>query len=331
MNARSEPTFYRGRWAPSPTGSLHLGNARTALVAWLAARSAGGTFVWRTEDLDEARCEPALADEMMTDLRWLGIDWDEGPKIGGPYGPYVQSGRHGRYYEALERLYNDGSLYPCRVSRRDLAEIATAPHGRTPSFPEELRPDTLDPQWWDKTRAGTSDAAVRFRVDPGVETFDDLLAGRQSQDVAVHVGDFVLLRRDGVFAYQLAVVADDIAMRITDVVRGADLLESTGRQIRLCRALGGDTMRYGHVPIVYDHHGEKLSKRHQHLTIASLRENAVEPTAVIGYLAYSLAILPEPRPLTARELVPGFSWSDISTESWYLPDVSPLEHPGNFL
>lgn len=318
----------RGRWAPSPSGLLHVGSGRTALAAWLSVRSRGGTFVWRLEDLDPPRVVPGAAEAALADLAWLGLDWDEGPGSpqpapGGPHAPYDQSARSAHYEAAVDRLHAAGRLFPCRRSRQDLAAIATAPHGRdggTPPYPASFRPRHLDPDWFDRLRrAERPDAALRFRVDPAPVTFTDRVRGTLSERVDETVGDFVLKRRDGLYAYQLAVVVDDLAMAIDDVVRGADLLDSTARQLQLITALGGTPPAYAHVPLALNHRGEKLSKRDAGLTLAALREAGVAPERLVGYLAHSLGLLDRPEPGHPADLVAGFAWPRIGCEDWVLP------------
>jgi glutamyl-tRNA synthetase len=298
----------RGRYAPSPTGLIHVGNARTALAAWLSARSRGGAFVWRLEDIDRPRVVPGMAEAQMEDLRWLGLDLDE---------VHVQSARSEIYEEALRRLVAGGHLFPCRVSRKDLQAMASAPHGaeETP-YPASLRPARLDPDWF----AACSDAAIRFLVDDRPVSFTDRVYGPITERVDLAVGDFVLKRRDGLYAYQLAVVVDDLAMGIDDVVRGADLLASTARQIQLIRALGGEPPAYAHVPLVVNARGEKLSKRDQGITLRSLRDAGVAPEAVTGYLAFSLGWLDRPEPCRPGGLIPLFSWDRIARADWRLPE-----------
>ncbi len=299
----------RGRYAPSPTGRLHAGNARTALAAWLSVRSRGGAFVWRVEDLDPPRVVPGAAAAQRADLAWLGLDWDEGPDAGGPFAPYVQSQRSAFYAAALGRLAAAGRLFPCRVSRRDLSAIASAPHSAEEvPYPASLRPRDLDPDWFAHDEA-TRDAALRFRVDAEPVAFVDRVQGLITERVDLTVGDFVLRRRDGLWAYQLAVVVDDLAMEIDEVVRGADLLASTARQIQLIRALGGAPPAYAHVPLLLDPDGGKLSKRDGSLTLGSLRAAGVRPEALTGYLAYSLGLLDRPEPCRLADLVTAFGCS----------------------
>ena len=315
----------RGRYAPSPTGMIHLGNARTALAAWLSVRSRGGTFVWRLEDLDPPRVVPCMAEAQIEDLAWLGLDWDEGPDVGGPHAPYVQSQRYAFYEDALRRLAEAGRLFPCRLSRKDLQAMASAPHGGEEApYPASLRPAGLDPDWFERLcEADRPDAAIRFLVEVRTVSFIDRVYGPITERVDLAVGDFVLKRRDGLYAYQLAVVVDDLLMGIDDVVRGADLLASTARQIQLIEALGGTPPAYAHVPLVVNARGEKLSKRDQGLTLRSLREAGVHPEAVAGYLAYSLGLLDRPEPCRPGDLVPLFSWDRIARvgcDDWALPE-----------
>ena len=312
----------RGRYAPSPTGMIHAGNARTALAAWLSVRSRGGAFVWRVEDLDGPRVVPGLAAAQMEDLAWLGLDWDEGPDVGGPHAPYAQSERSGFYEAALRRLAAAGRLFPCRLSRKDLQAVASAPHGGEEApYTASLRPETLDPDWFERLCGmARGDAAIRFRVDDRPVSFTDRVFGPVTERVDQAVGDFVLKRRDGLYAYQLAVVVDDLAMGIDDVVRGEDLLASTARQIQLIAALGGAPPAYAHVPLMVNARGEKLSKRDQGLTLRSLREAETSPEKVTGYLAHSLGLLDRPEPCQPADLVPLFAWEKIGRADWALPE-----------
>jgi len=306
----------RGRWAPSPTGPIHIGNARTALLSWLSIRSQGGQFVWRTEDIDRDRVEPGLEEEAIRDLAWLGLDWDEGPDVGGPAGPYRQSERTSLYRSSLQLLQDAGWLFPCRVSRSELRTLASPPDGATPVYPAHLRPTAVPNTWWADHLSGNLDAAIRFRVEPGLVAFDDLLLGPVREDVSQSVGDFVLMRRDGVVAYQLAVVVDDLAMRVTEVVRGHDIAASTARQIQLFGAFGRTLPRFAHVPLIVDPQGNKLSKRNHDLNIQSLRDAGIEPDVIIGYLAYSCGLLVEPRPARPAALVDDFAWSRLRHDPW---------------
>jgi glutamyl/glutaminyl-tRNA synthetase len=262
---------YRGRIAPSPTGYLHLGHARTFLIASERARRAGGALVFRNEDLDPHRCRKEFTAAMFEDLRWLGIDWNEGPDCGGPYAPYSQSERRRFYFEAWRTLRDGNLIYPCTCSRRDLASAAGAPNDidDEPIYPGKCR-IRADAQSFE-TPAGVN---WRFRVPDGEESrFDDVHLGEQRYIAGRDFGDFVVWRRDDVPAYQLAVVADEIAMKISEVVRGADLLKSTARQLLLYRALCFPAPAFYHCELVRDGSGARLAKRHDSLSIRKLRES----------------------------------------------------------
>ena len=297
----------RGRFAPSPTGDLHLGNARTALLSWLAARAAGGEYLLRVEDLDGPRVRPGLEARMLDELRWLGLDWDEGPDVGGPAGPYRQSERRECYAAALEVLIAAGQVYPCFCSRAEIAAVSQAPHGPSdegPRYPGTCR--GLPPGEVAR-RAAARRPAWRFRVPEGPVAFDDGVHGPQAFDVGATVGDFVVARADGVPAYQLAVAVDDAAMAISDVVRGDDLLPSTARQILLYRALGLAPPRFAHVPLVVGEDGERLAKRHGAPSLGALRARGAAPEAVVGLLAALSGLAPRGTHVTARELLAGFA------------------------
>src|SRR6266700_407535 len=224
---RTMPDLTRGRYAPSPTGDLHLGNLRTALLAWLFARCTGGQFVLRVEDLDRPRLRPGATERMLYDLRWLGLNWDEGPDIGGPYAPYTQSERQEIYTNYLQRLADKGLIYPCYCSRAEIARAASAPQeDEGPRYPGTCRHLTQEQRR--KHEANNRRPSLRFRVDDErIVSFTDVLAGPVEQHVQRALGDFIVCRSDGIFAYQFAVVVDDALMRINQVVRGTDLLNST--------------------------------------------------------------------------------------------------------
>ncbi len=268
---------YRGRLAPSPTGYLHLGHARTFWTARQRALAAGGQLILRVEDIDTARCKPAFTAALYEDLRWFGFAWEEGPDLGGPCAPYLQSERRSLHLAALERLRAGGFIYPCRCSRRDVVLAAGAPH---PGEEEPLYPGTCRPaQPGLVAPPDMSGVHWRFRVPPGERiSFIDGALGEQSAVAGVDFGDFVVWRRDGVPAYQLAVTVDDAAMGITEVVRGEDLLLSTFRQLLLYRALGAEAPRFYHTPLVNDPAtGMRLAKRHAALSLRQLRENGADP------------------------------------------------------
>jgi glutamyl-tRNA synthetase len=261
---------YRGRIAPSPTGYLHLGHARTFLIAAQRAREADGTLILRNEDLDPDRCRPEYVTAMFEDLRWLGIQWSEGPDCGGPYAPYSQSERRDQYLAVWKQLRDGGFIYPCTCTRKDLAMAATAPNDADdePIYPGNCRTRNDGQNF--RAPAGVN---WRFRVPDGEAiTFTDEHLGAQRYLAGRDFGDFVIWRRDDVPAYQLAVVADDHAMQITEVVRGADLLKSTARQLLLYRALALDPPQFYHCDLVRDENGVRLAKRHDALSIRTLRE-----------------------------------------------------------
>ncbi len=265
---------YRGRIAPSPTGLLHLGHARTFWTAFQRARSADGTLVFRNEDLDRDRARPEFAAAQIRDLRWLGIDWQEGPDLGGRFGPYSQGERLELYRETFERLRLGGWLFPCTCSRRDIAAAVSAPHA---ADDEPLYPGTCRGRTAESIPVGGR-VSWRFRVPEGEEIgFTDLRLGPQRFLAGRDFGDFVVLRPDGVPSYQLACVTDDHLMGITEVVRGADLLVSTARQILLYRALGWSIPRFLHCPLLTDEAGVRLAKRHDALSLATLREQGRLP------------------------------------------------------
>ena len=284
----------RGRFAPSPTGELHLGNARTAILAWLWARSDGGGFTLRVEDLDRPRVRPGLAERQREELAWLGLTWDEGPdpRTGhdhGPRGPYRQVARDAVYEAAIAKLGNH--IYECFCSRAEIA-AASAPHGPQddgPRYPGTCA-DLTDSQRAERRR--TRAPALRLRVPPGPVRFVDELQGPQEFDPHATVGDFVLRRADGIFAYQLAVVVDDAAMGVTQVLRGADLLPSTARQILLYRLLGLREPRWAHVGLVMSRSGERLSKRDRAASLSALRASGRDARDVVAQLC-AMSGLPE--------------------------------------
>ena len=272
--------FYRGRLAPSPTGHLHLGHARTFWIAQARARAAGGRLILRIEDIDTARCKPEFTEALMEDLRWFGFEWDEGPDCGGPCAPYLQSARKDLHLAALERLREGGFIYPCRCSRKDVLQAAGAPH---PGEEEPHYPGTCRPQAAGAIApAGLEGVHWRFRVPHGERlSYTDEACGPQTAVAGVDFGDFVVWRRDGIPAYQLAVVADDDAMGITEVVRGEDLRLSTFRQMLLYRALGRPEPRFYHAPLVTDPAtGQRLAKRHAALSLRQLRTSGVTPESL---------------------------------------------------
>jgi glutamyl/glutaminyl-tRNA synthetase len=312
---------YRGRLAPSPTGFLHLGHARTFWTAQQRAERVGGVLVLRNEDLDAKRAGPEFAAAMLEDLRWFGFRWQEGPDCGGPFGPYVQSQRQDFYKAAFAKLRAGDWIYPCHCSRQDVLRSLQAPHAgeEEPIYPGTCRPEPgakLDPLESppgifakDNSRKPAISASLappagrglgrgvrpsdseiafgnrsgnwRFRVPDGMKiSFDDGFFGHQEFQAGKDFGDFVVWRHDDVPSYQLAAVADDAAMKITEVVRGADLLVSTARQLLLYRALELPSPAFYHCPLVTDESGARLAKRHEALSLRTLRANGTTPQMV---------------------------------------------------
>ncbi|HLI05488.1 MAG TPA: tRNA glutamyl-Q(34) synthetase GluQRS [Ktedonobacteraceae bacterium] len=301
----------RGRYAPSPTGDLHLGNLRTALLAWLFARVAGGQFVLRIEDLDRPRVRPHSTERMIADMRWLGLDWDEGPDVGGPYSPYTQSERLDIYRYHLQRLLDSGLVYPCYCTRAEIARVASAPHGdEGPRYPGTCRHLTQAQRR--QHEANGRHPSLRFRVDDErVVSFTDLLIGPVQQHVQQATGDFIICRSDGIFAYQFAVVVDDALMQLNQVVRGADLLSSTPRQILLYEALGFPIPTFAHVPLVLDEQGHRFSKRSESAGLAPLRAAALTPAQIVGQLAASCGIAKPDESITLAELAQKFTPQEL--------------------
>lgn len=306
-----------GRFAPTPSGRLHLGNLLCALLAWLACRSAGGRMVLRVEDLDTARSRREYAERMEADLRTLGLDWDEGGSLGGPCGPYYQSERTAYYEELADRLDAMGLLYPCFCTRAQL-HAAEAPHAADGEPVYDGRCRRLSPSQRQEL-ASRRPAALRIRVPSETVAFTDGHYGPVAQALDKECGDFILRRGDGLFAYQLAVVADDIAMGVTQVVRGRDLLSSTPRQIYLCRLLGGQLPAYAHLPLLLAPDGRRLSKRDADLGLDALYEKGLSPQGVVGRLAFLAGLLDRPEAAAPRELIPLFAWDKVPREDIRLP------------
>jgi len=306
----------RGRLAPSPTGALHLGNARSFLIAWLSIRSRGGSVVLRMEDLDHPKVKAVAAQQALDDLHWLGLDWDEGPDCGGDCEPYVQSERIPLYREALDKLDSSGLVYPCTCSRSDVEAAQSAPHageeglryngtcrGRYRCFDDaaaDLPPGRI-PAW-------------RFMVADDVIEFRDGFCGIQRQNVREAVGDFVIARHRAGAGYMLAVVVDDAAMGITEVLRGDDLLATTHRQILLYRALGLKVPQFIHVPLVVGKDGRRLAKRHGDTRIAALRESGVSSEEIVGLLAYWCGWAAKGERLRSADLIERFDLAQIPPE-----------------
>jgi glutamyl-tRNA synthetase len=297
---------YTGRYAPSPTGDLHLGNARTGLIAWLWARHAGGRCLLRFEDLDRGRVRPGCAETQAASLAWLGLEWDGGA--------VVQSERAGLYEAAIARLDAQGLVYECFCSRADVRRAASAPHGPDgPIYTGTCRNLTASERA--VRRASGRTPALRLRMEGAIAFTDDLL-GPQRELLEETSGDIVLRRSDGVVAYQLAVVVDDAAQGVTHVVRGADLLPSTGRQIRLYELLGfGPVPGHAHVPLLLGDDGERLAKRHGAVGLAELRAAGADPRAITGWLAHGAGLLARPEPCTPAALVDRFDPAALRREA----------------
>jgi glutamyl-tRNA synthetase len=313
------PVKERGRFAPSPTGELHLGNARTAILAWLWAASESGGFTLRVEDLDEPRVRRGLAERQLDELSWLGLTWDEGPdprtgRDDGPHAPYRQSARDAFYEAAIAKLGDD--VYECFCSRAEIA-AASAPHGPQddgPRYPGTCANLSAAQR---AERRRTRAPALRLRVPPGPVRFVDELQGRQEFDPQATVGDFVLRRADGIFAYQLAVVVDDAAMGITQVLRGADLLPSTARQILLYRLLGLREPRWAHVGLVVSRSGDRLSKRDRAASLSALRASARDPRDIVAQLC-AISGLPKLPGRALHERVGTFALKRIPRDTVHL-------------
>ena len=283
-----------GRFAPSPSGRLHLGNLACSLLAWLSARSQGGRIVLRIEDLDAERCPRKYADALEEDLRWLGLVWDEGGSSGGPNGPYYQSECAAIYTESYNKLEAQGLVYPCFCSRAQL-HAASAPH--------------------------TSDGNVIYPGTCRGLTAEQIAEKRKKKDPAYRlmVPDEDITFTDGVFAYQLAVVVDDARMGVTEVVRGADLLSSTARQLYLYRLLGLPAPKFAHCPLLLAPDGRRLSKRDGDQSLENLRAKYTAEE-IVGRLAFAYGLQPEPAPRTPESLIPDFSWDKVPKQDICLPE-----------
>jgi glutamyl-tRNA synthetase len=301
-----------GRLAPSPTGALHLGNARSFLLAWLSVRSRGGALLCRVEDLDGPRIKEGAAEQALDELSWLGLDWDGDAQL--------QSRRMPRFEMALDHLRRQGLVYPCVCTRSEIERAQSAPqealdHGTR--YPGTCRDRFVSAE---EAREQTGrEPAWRFRVPEGREiAWDDLLHGPQSIDVSADCGDFVVAKKDGQPAYQLAVVVDDADFGINEVLRGEDLLSSTPRQLLLYEALEMRAPRFAHVPLVIGEDGRRLAKRHGDSRVATYRRRGIEPEEIVGFLAWTLGLREEPQPVEAGELVEDFALEGLPREPYTL-------------
>lgn len=311
-----------GRFAPSPTGVLHLGNARSFLLAWLSVRAQGGKLWMRIENLDGPRIRQGAEQECLEDLQWLGLDWD---------GPLVrQSERQDLYREALDRLLDAGLAYPCICSRKEVEAAASAPHAgeEGPIYPGTCRQRFQDPH--EILEDPLQAAAVRFLAPAGEVRFEDGFLGTQSIDVATDLGDFVIAKRDGQAAYQLAVLVDDAAMGITEVLRGDDLLTSAARQLQLADALQIPPPAYLHVPLVVGPDGRRLAKRHGDTSLKAFRAAGVTPEQILGWLACSCGFQKDDSPVSAAALIDCFDLQRIPKQQveWHGNLKAPMAWRG---
>lgn len=323
-----------GRLAPSPTGLLHLGNAWSFLLAWLGVRahpSGAGRIILRQEDIDPARSRREWMDGIEHDLAWLGLDWD---------GPVFHQSERGEHYEAaLSRLDAQGLVYPCYCTRKELRELAGAPHGAHDGLGDAgaAYPGTcrhLSPEEREERESQGRRASLRLLCpdgESGREGFTDLVLGPCSFTLADCGGDFALRRSDGVWSYQLAVVTDDIAMGVTQIVRGEDILLSTPRQLLLWKLLGGTAPAFAHIPLLHDSEGERLAKRHKSLSLAQLREAGKSPEAVVGWLAALAGLSEAAAPVSPHALADrlrsegGMPWHLLSgRHHLVVPDELPF-------
>ena len=308
-----------GRFAPSPSGRIHLGNILCCLLAWLSARQKGGRVILRIEDLDIARCPRRYGEQMCRDIQWLGLDWDEGPVIGGPSGPYEQSRRTALYQAALRRLEAQGLVYPCFCTRAEL-HAASAPHREDGQvvYPGTCRGLTAE-QAAERARRTGRAPALRLWVPEEEITFTDSHMGEYREWLPADCGDFLLRRSDGIFAYQLAVVVDDAAMGVTEVVRGADLLASTPRQLLLYRLLGLEAPAFYHFPLLLGSDGQRLSKRNADAGLDTLGERYTAPE-ILGKLAYLAGFNPSAEPRSGESLLEDFAWERVPRADIRIPE-----------
>ncbi len=319
-----------GRLAPSPTGALHVGNARSFLLAWLSVRQQGGRIVLRIEDIDSPRVKPWAMQATLDDLRWLGIDWDAGPEAittereTDPAIAYVQTQRLERYHQVLTQLIAADVGYACECSRSEVAQAASAPHERSiqrlegPIYPGTCREKKLKLIGNAISDTDTHTAAVakfawRWKFAEGEVSWEDAVRGKQVARPDQQLGDFVIARGDGTPAYQLAVVVDDHDMSVTEIVRGDDLLCSTYRQLAILEHLGWSRPNYYHVPLVVGSDGRRLAKRHGDTRLSSYREQGVSAEKVVGYLAWTLKLQDQPTPIRPRELIGRLDWRRLPT------------------
>lgn len=307
-----------GRLAPSPTGAQHLGNARTYLLAYWSARHSKADLILRIEDVDSPRVKPWATQQAIDDLRWLGIDWNEGPDIGGPHAPYIQTQRVDRYREALDRLIHGDQVFPCTCTRKDIAAAGSAPH-----FEHEgpVYPGTCATWRLGDPVPATGPFCWRFRAGRQRVEFNDEVMGPQACVPHDDLGAFPITQKNGEPSYQLAVVVDDAAMGVTEVVRGNDLVPSTFRQIELYRALGWTEPRFAHVPLVLGRDGRRLAKRHGDTRLSHFRDQGIASAEVVHWAAHTCGLVDENETVdSAEELIDRFSWQAVPSEDTVLDE-----------
>ncbi len=306
-----ENQVLRGRFAPSPSGRMHLGNLFAALLAWLDIRAKGGELLLRMEDLDPDRCRPEYIQQLADDLRWFGLTWDMGWKPGDT--AYLQSRRRERYEMAFQQLMEQGLLYPCYCNRRERL-AASAPHTGESNgvYSGHCRQLTAK----EKTAYEREGRRPAYRIRTGNKgiCFTDENYGFVKQNIEKDSGDFIIRRSDGVYAYQLAVVVDDGEMGVNRVVRGRDLLASTPSQIWLGEQLGLPKASYAHLPLLTDAQGRRLSKRDRDLDVGYLRSQVKSPQVLVGFLAYKAGLMDRMEPIAPQELVSSFFWEQVGRE-----------------
>lgn len=300
-----------GRFAPTPSGRLHLGNILCAMLAYLSVRRQGGRFLLRIEDVDIPRCPRKLARQAIEDLQWLGFTWDEAP--------VYQSERTELYRDALERLQAGGHIYPCFCTRAQLMSLAAPNLGDTQVVYQRTCASLTAEEAAE--RAQTRAPAMRLRVPDEEIAFEDGLFGMQQENLERDCGDFILRRSDGLYGYQLAVVVDDALQGVTEVVRGRDILSATPRQIYLQRLLGAPQPAYVHIPLLTDAQGRRLAKRDKDLDLTALSQR-MGPEDILGRLAFSAGLLDEVRPMTLESLIPHFDWARVKRDDLRLPDMA---------
>ena len=303
-----------GRFAPTPSGRLHLGNILCAMLAYLSARSQGGRFLLRIEDIDIPRCPEHLTRQCIADLEWLGFTWDDVPLI--------QSQRGEIYQQHLDMLKEKGLIYPCFCTRAQL-HASVAPNLGDTQF---IYAGTCAHLTQEEAaqRAMTRSPAIRLRVPDAEVSFEDVHYGAYRENLARDCGDFILRRSDGLWGYQLAVVVDDALTGVNEVVRGRDILSATPRQMYLLEQMGYPLPRYAHIPLLVDSRGRRLAKRDKDLDLTALAQR-FKPEEILGMLAWSAGILEEVRPMTLEALIPLFDWRKIRQDDLRLPDMNEYE------